>query len=92
MVRDALVRKKTKYSLSYNEEIDAIKNYKQIFKILSEYRKFTTVLLEPEGRLSLLEYFDNDYKITLSDLEKLRIELIYSLDEVKEVILKDYIK
>ena len=49
-------------------------------------------MLELNGGLLLPEHFDNDYEIILNDFKKLKIELIYNLNKVKEVTLKEYIK
>ena len=64
----------------------SITSYKELAAIdtLSpKYRKYNKILKELEGGLSLSKHLKDDYKIILNELEKLKIDLIYIINEVE---------
>ena len=64
----------------------SITNYKKLATIntlLSKYRKYNKILKELEEGLLLLKYLEDDYKIVLNELKKLKIDLIYIINKVE---------
>ena len=60
-------------------------------KISFEYRQYKNILKEFERGLSLLNYLKNDYKIILKNVNRLKTESIYNINEKQAQILKEYI-
>ena len=63
-----------------------ITNYKKLATINTlspKYKKYNKIFKEFEEGLSLLKHLENDYKIVLNESEKLKIGLIYTINEVE---------
>ena len=50
-------------------------------KISFEYRQYKNVLKEFKRELLLSNYLKNDYEIILKDVNKLKIEFIYNMND-----------
>ena len=48
-----------------------------------KYKKYNKILKEFEEDLSLSKHLKDDYKIVLNELEKLKIDLIYVINEIE---------
>ena len=73
----------------------SITSYKKLAAIntlSSEYRKYSKILKEFEGGLSLLKHLEDDYEIVLNESEKLKIGSIYAINEVESKTLQAYIE
>ena len=68
----------------------SIISYKKLAAINTlspEYRKYNKILKELEEDLSLLKHSEDDYKIVLNESEKLKIDLIYIINEIESKTL-----
>ena len=64
----------------------SITNHKKLAAInilSSEYKKYNKIFKELEEGLLLLKHSEDDYKIILDESEKLKIDLIYIINEVE---------
>lgn len=71
--RESLIRFNT---ISY-------KKLTTINTLSSKYKKYSIIFKEFKEDLLLLKHLKDDYKIILNELEKLKIELIYIINEVE---------
>ena len=73
----------------------SITSYKKLMTIntlSSKYKKYSKIFKELEEGLSLLKHLEDDYEIVLNEPEKLKIGLIYVINEVESKTLQAYIK
>ena len=68
----------------------SITSYKELAAIntlSSKYRKYNKIFKELEEDLSLLKYLEDNYKIVLNELKKLKIDSIYVINEIESKTL-----